>query len=264
MARLFILFLGLLISFTADSQQVRPATVEQTHARKIGTTIPVRDVIAATTPSKLIGEYKANRPEAPNNFEGVQNRIAQASRTPGMDPLLQDMTQRSEWRPGAPAVNIEGIPRVTAGSGVSDVNGDVSDEYYVQSVNATVMQVYDLMGNAVSDTFTTNAIWTQLELQGIGDPIILYDQEIDRWLLTELTFSNEVMIALSEDSDPLGAWTVYALPTQGFPDYPKYGVWPGEYVLTTNELNTGGVAFYTINKDDMATGAPIVRTQRFA
>ncbi len=94
-------------------------------------------------------------------------------------------------------------------------------------------------------------------INGSGDPIVLYDQLAQRWLLTEFKpniAGNQGMIfAISQTSDPLGSYWIYEFDFTAFPDYPKIGVWGDSYVLTTNQ---GGVAFvYAFDKQAMLTGA---------
>ncbi|HXD11897.1 MAG TPA: hypothetical protein VN653_17655, partial [Anaerolineales bacterium] len=117
-----------------------------------------------------------------------------------------------------------------------------------------------------------------------GDPVVLYDQFADRWLLSQFTtrglddpslpFYN--CVAISQTGDPTGAYYRYAFITQPdpeapaggsfFPDYPKYGVWKDSYVLTTRDfgLLTGyGISVYALEKNKMVNGQAKARAVQF-
>ncbi len=241
-------------------------TVEQTYGRKLGHTKPLRDLIsAARTNAEHLAEYKANRPHEVDNFSNATpSREGMAGALPlGRDPLMQDFNSRSPLLTSKPIVLVEGLSRDESLSSVPDVNGDVSNQYYVETVNATTIQVFDQAGKRVGEPFQANTIWEQVGFTSLGDPIILYDQSADRWILTEFPPSNRVLIAVSDSNDPLGAWTAYSFSTQGFPDYPKYGIWPETLLLTVNELGDEDLIFYGINREDILNGNDTLRVQRF-
>src|SRR4029078_6674488 len=111
-----------------------------------------------------------------------------------------------------------------------------------------------------------NTIWTGFggacQARNDGDPIVLYDQLADRWLLSQLTSSasyNEC-IAISTTGDPVGSWYRYAfqLSTTDFPDYPHLALWPAGYYMTVNWFNNGtsygGPRPYVFNRSQMLSG----------
>ena len=73
-----------------------------------------------------------------------------------------------------------------------------------------------------------------------GDPVVLYDQLADRWILTQFTSSGPTFfecVAVSQTNDPTGSYFRYAISTgNNFPDYPKGGVWPDAYYFSTREF----------------------------
>lgn len=233
--------------------------VEVTYGRKLGKVQALRDRLpTGPTAPELRNFQKANRPpRTVPNFRGdstwfVDNKNALPS---GMDPLLQILDGRSGILPSAPIVSQEGLSFLDTEVSPPDVNGDVGDKYYLESVNATVLQVYNSVGDPVGAPFNANMIWEQVDQRSLGDPIILYDQAIDRWLLTEFQLEdNGILMALSDDEDPLGGWTAYQFNTPSFPDYPKYGIWPETYLLTVNEPANSNAIFYTIDRQAMIAG----------
>jgi hypothetical protein len=98
---------------------------------------------------------------------------------------------------------------------------------------------------------------------GRGDPIVLYDQLDERWLLSEFASSPTdcLHVYISKNSDPIaGGWHHYQFDTPNFPDYPKYGVWPDGYYVTSNEDD--GPAVYALERAKMLNGKP-AKLQRF-
>ncbi|HQZ41902.1 MAG TPA: proprotein convertase P-domain-containing protein, partial [Flavobacteriales bacterium] len=96
---------------------------------------------------------------------------------------------------------------------------------------------------------------------GLGDPVVLYDQLADRWLMSEFGASgNHLYVAISTTPDPTGTWYSYDFTTPSFPDYPKYSVWNGMYMITTNESSC---ALYALDRTKMLVGDGTATSQRF-
>lgn len=253
------------VSLTSTAQDSWQGA-ERAFAVKLGTTKPVRDVLPRNPTEAYKHEvWKKSKPEFVRNFTGRrQEPIVREGALPyGPDPLHAQVETRDAAIVILPSVNVEGINRQQSGSGVPDPNGDVSDQYYLQTVNSTLLQVYDLNGNKIGQPFLANTIWQQVGFSSAGDPIVLFDNEAGRWFLTEFPSSNRVLIAVSDTGDPLGSWTAYAFSTPRFPDYPKYGIWSNAYVLSTNEGGGGTLKFYAIDRHAILNGESDVTVQRF-
>src|SRR6266498_2197806 len=154
-----------------------------------------------------------------------------------------------------------------------DPNGDVGPNNYVEMVNL-VFGVYDKQGHLLLGPVDTGTLWSGFAVPDCqdpsGDPIVLYDQFVDRWLLTQFTTSGLDdptkpfwnCVAISTTGDPTGSYYRYAFETahfQFFPDYPKYGVWTDSYVLTTREFGPTveyGIGVYALEKNKMVNGQP--------
>ena len=122
-------------------------------------------------------------------------------------------------------------------------------------------------GNAVFDGFGGPC-----ETTNNGDPVVLYDQLADRWLMSQLALPNYLSgpffqcVAVSTSSDPTGSWhrASYEWPLNRLNDYPKLAVWPDGYYLTVNEFDGGtldwrGAAVAAFDRDAFLTGdAPAV------
>jgi len=168
-----------------------------------------------------------------------------------------------------------------------DPVGDIGPNNYVEMTNLT-FAVYDKAGNRLLGPVDTGTLWDGFVVPDCtdpsGDPVVLYDQFSDRWLLSQFTtrglddpslpFYN--CVAISATSDPTGVYYRYAFKTQAdpeapaggtfFPDYPKYGVWKDSYILTTRDfgLVTGyGISVYALEKNKMINGQAKARAVQF-
>lgn len=260
----------MLILFTISSDRLFAQElkyhVEKTYMQKLGHTRPLREILKEH-PSPIDADKlgRGDKPSYVRNFVGRRDRegLRPDALPSGRDPLLHNSMLRNGGLATEPIVVFEGLNQSEASAGVPDVNGDVSADYYVEAVNATWLQVFDLQGNRVGNRFRAEMIWEEVDRQSAGDPIILYDEQVDRWFMTEFPPQNEVLVAISDTDDPMGAWTAYAFSTPRFPDYPKYGIWPEAYILTTNEGGSG-LFFYLIDREAILNGDDMVNMQRFS
>ncbi|HET9032160.1 MAG TPA: hypothetical protein VFN25_04555 [Dokdonella sp.] len=144
-------------------------------------------------------------------------------------------------------------------SGVSppDPTGDVGGGFYVQAINgsggATYVVHNTLDGTIAAGPFNMDGLGSGGSCaSGFGDPIVVFDQLANRWLLTEFSQSgNNLCVYISADSNPVTTtWMRYAFVPPSFPDYPKYGVWPDAYYVGANENN----AVYALDRTKMLAG----------
>lgn len=175
----------------------------------------------------------------------------------GEDPLLQKSystntvrsTQMGNWE-GMQTSTMPGDPCI-----------DVGPNHIVQMLNGNsgaVVKIWDKSGNVLlGQTLFKSLAGTPT---GLGDPIVLYDQRADRWMLTEFSASNNDMyIAISTTPDPTGSYYTFSVTGTNFPDYPKYSIWDDTYIITTNENSS---AIYAMNRTTMLSGGA-TSVQRF-
>ncbi|MFL6501751.1 MAG: hypothetical protein ACJ8LL_13660 [Candidatus Udaeobacter sp.] len=156
-----------------------------------------------------------------------------------------------------------------------DPNGEVGPNNFVEMINL-LFAVYDKAGNLLAGPFDTGSLFAGFPIANCslnaGDPVVLYDQFKDRWLLSQFTPSNSGpefwnCVAISTTSDPTGSYYRYAFSTgPNFPDYPKYGNWTDSYVITTREFGPTieyGIGVYALEKNKMTDGDPNARSVRF-
>ena len=180
----------------------------------------------------------------------------------GMDPLaeLQARIPAREGRTfSSSSLNFDGMG--FTGVYPPDPVGDVGRDYYIQMVNGaggSQFAVYNKAdGSLAAGPFVLDSIGSGLapcEL-GFADPIVLYDHLAGRWLLSEISSAGNTMcVYISKTSDPIGGgWFVYAFSMPTFPDYPKYGVWPDAYYVSTNQ---DPPAAHALERTQMLQGLP--------
>jgi hypothetical protein len=258
-----LVLIGLLAFSDADAQKVKTidVDVQVTYAKHLGTTPPVRELV----PTRVIDPEKKKKvkmdKEAPLNAAGRNKRpVPNPNALPqGPDPVWQKSFSRTPVDGAEILVNVEGI-RTQARP--LDPTGEIGLNYYLQAVNATLLAVYDKQGNLAASPFAANTIWNAIGFSSSGDPIVMFDQEFNRWIITEFPSGNQLLVAISKSDDPLGAWDAYNFGTPTFPDYPKYSIWKNSIVVTTNEEGAGSLPSYFIDRQALLNTEATVPIQR--
>lgn len=190
-------------------------------------------------------------------------RIPSARRLPnGPDPVLQaGPVAGAPEALTAPATiaNFDGIGQGFTGpagtfvvnSAPPDTNGAVGPNHIVEVVN-TDIAVFTKSGTAVFGPVPINTLWSgftgsNCAVENDGDPVVSYDRLADRWIVSQFQVSRtpfQQCVAVSATGDPTGSYFRYAFSyPDGFPDYPKMGVWPDGYYITYNVFNNAGTSF---------------------
>jgi Secretion system C-terminal sorting domain len=165
-----------------------------------------------------------------------------------IDPLIQEggFTRSAN----SPIVSFDGVV-----SNVSppDPTGAVGPNHIVEMTNS-VWGVFDKSGNIASGF--PKSINIPLGI-GNGDPIVLYDREADRFLISQFKdpFSpsgSRFLVAISTTPDPTGTYHVFSFNPNGTIDYPHIGIYGNSYVITGNFSPTGRM--YALNREKMING----------
>ena len=119
----------------------------------------------------------------------------------------------------APLQNFEGLSNLdnfnVFGFRVNppDNMGDVGPNHYVQLINL-VLGIFDKTGNKLVGPVDIGALWAGFAVPDCtdpsGDPVVLYDQLTDRWILSQFTTSG-----LDDPDKPF--WNCVAISTTGDP-----------------------------------------------
>jgi hypothetical protein len=209
----------------------------------------------------------------PEGFKQAPGHLA--PRTP--NPTLGRMP--------TPSQNYAGLSRTDicsggqCGAGIPpDTNGAAGPTYYIQAVNSAYGIFEKLTGLRLA-AFTENALFagtgSLCDGNGGGDPVVLYDQVADRWILTHLAYTGNATtgpfyqcIAVSRSGDPIaGGWYLYSIrmdqgqvPVNTLNDYPKFGIWSDCLYFSFNGFqmpseNYNGTGFGSFSRSDMYSGA---------
>ncbi|MDB5746364.1 MAG: hypothetical protein JWP72_1212 [Massilia sp.] len=259
--------------------------------------------LPAASASLSLKELAASMPAAQEAAAPPRIVVPRRLVTPAMKGLArQDVTlgaaPASALQAGAAAIlpqdyisririNVEGIP--SNNFAPPDTNGAPGATQYVQWVN-TRLAIYNkadgalllgpVPGNVLFAGMTGSPGADACRESNFGDPIVQYDKQAKRWILTQFgwdpadteTGPYYQCIAVSTSPDATGSYYRYALETRtrdgalAFNDYPKLGVWPDAYVLTSVLFETATEGDYLgpqvcgLERAAMLTGAaPAVR-----
>jgi hypothetical protein len=152
-----------------------------------------------------------------------------------------------------------------------DSDGDVGPNHYVVMVNLH-FAIYNKTGGVVFGPVANNTLWAGFggacQTQNSGDPVVLHDQIADRWIFTQFTSASPFRncLAISTTPDPMGPYFRYEIPVPSnvLPDYPKWGVWPDAYYLSTREVGAGIIGAYAIDRAAVIAGNPAAQLISFA
>ena len=171
------------------------------------------------------------------------------------DPVIQS----SFWQPLAPPSvptpirHWQGISKPCDGcSYPPDTSGAVGKTQYVELASIDALQVFDkLTGRPLlrPGPITMHSLWSGFggacESGPSGDPVVLYDQLADRWIITQFAtpsgadLPQDECIAVSQTGDATGRWYRYGFHLSNrFVDYMKFGVWPDGYYMAGNMYAT--------------------------
>jgi hypothetical protein len=212
---------------------------------------PLRDMPAlAPAPGQAPENERLWR--LPAGGAGAPDPLVQRAAGPGLIP--------------APLFSFDGLTNVNSVI-PPDTQGDVGRTHYVQWVNIS-FQIFTKSGVSVYGPAAGNTLWQGFggvcETRNDGDPITLYDSLADRWLMTQFALPGGAngywqCLAVSQTSDPTGAWYRYAFQTSTtkMNDYPHFGVWPDGYYMTANLFQGfawAGVGAYVFDRAQMLSG----------
>lgn len=260
----FVLIFTLIIEgYSQDITTYQPTEVKYQEAYT--TTGPLRDM--DLIPSK--GKTNWKNGVVPNKGLPAHLKEQLKNKTYVEDPVLQKTYNMAPSVPEAVVQNFEGISN-TYNVAPPDTQGDVGLNHYIQMVN-NGFQIFDKAGNAMTSATSLSTLWNNLpgpwNGTNNGDPVVLFDETENRWIMTQFSLPNYPygtfyeLIAVSATSDPLGSWHLYAYAFTDLPDYPKFGVWPDGLYMSINRfasgtLNFAGTGAVAFEKLQMIQGLP--------
>ncbi len=151
--------------------------------------------------------------------------------------------------------NFDGL--FATGFAPSDNNLAVGPNHVIQIINHSSGSLFKIWNKAGVEVQAQTVLSTITGLAGAGDPVVMYDQIADRWILTEFSNTNDLRFAVSVTADPTGAYKIYSYNFAFFPDYPHYSVWHNAYYAITHDFQPGyvGSSIFAFDRAAMIAGA---------
>ena len=186
-----------------------------------------------------------------------------------VDPVEQSsIAQAANYSVVADFLGVgNGFPNYSVPDAPPDTNMAVGDTQIVQWVNTSYTVCSKTAPYTCGPAVEGNTLWNNLggicAANNDGDIIAQWDVQAHRWLLTQNVFTGTygVCVAISTSSDANGTYYLYQFPvvSNGFPDYPKWGVWTNNYGETWNDFGVGGggyvgPVFCAYNRTKMLAG----------
>ncbi len=201
-----------------------------------------------------------NRPRHEGLFDERGNRFGTIA--PKEDDYLAGVTGTFVRTPPVSS-SFEGVNNV---SGVlpPDTEMAVGPNHIVQVVNLA-FAVYNKSGTLLAGPSNTNTLWAGFggpcQTDNSGDAIFLYDRQADRFVLTQFAVAaghQSVCFAVSQTSNPTGAYFRYEVVTPRFPDYYKVGAWAAAnnnaYFFGTNSGFQSQYDVFAVDRERMLLG----------
>ncbi|MCX6266623.1 MAG: BACON domain-containing carbohydrate-binding protein [Bacteroidetes bacterium] len=235
----------------AQIQPVHPIEIITGHY--YGLSKPLRDIPAMSAEEFHQLELKGLQRTLNKDLKNRIFPFAATALPRGTDPAWQDFMGATGGEKST-LVNFEGQ---TSPYYPPDCNGTAGPDHFMQTINM-VYAIYDKSGTLAAGPANLNLLFQGVAGSNFndGDPIILYDDQADRWLVTEFSISgsiNYMLMAVSTTNDPTGTWHKYSFQVASMPDYPKFSVWRDGYYMGDN--NGGSNDIYVFERDKMLTGS---------
>ena len=217
-------------------------------------------------------------PQSPLHALPIESLTPASSTARPQDPVVQKT--KGAGPISGPIQNFDGIclpfgPPCSLPSSCGclppDTNGEVGATQYVQMANSD-FAVFSKTGQVLRTATPINQLWAnaggECATYDNGDPVVLYDQLANRWLLSQFiatpsdTEEYGQCIAVSTTSDATGSYYLYEFHFgRTFHDYEKLSVWPDAYYMSSNEFPDGqatssGAGAMAFERAKMLAGQP--------
>lgn len=217
-------------------------------------TMPAAVSVAGISEQIANGTFEGVDPDAAPRL-GQPKRSGANKTVPGKglpvvgDQLVQYQKEVSRHRGKTPLLVFDAN---TANYTPSDPTGAIGPNHFIGGWNVG-FRIFDKSGNPLTPTASLSTLFPG---NNLGDPIVLYDKEADRFIITEFDSSpNGFNVAISKGPDPVNdGWWVYTtgFTTGSFPDYPKFSIWSDGYYVTANISSANKT--YVLERDKMLDG----------
>ena len=257
-----LLFTGVLFMLFSNYGMAQQSSQFTSVVGKLVRTTPKLSEIDRTT---MYGEpLKITRDEH-GIIGGVvkQNGDRDALRNKYAGKNQKDMALQGNINPSsttAAAVINQNFDGITAtGFAPSDNNMAVGPNHVIQIINHSSGSQFIIWNKAGGVVQGPTVLSSLTGIAGSGDPVVMYDQIADRWILTEFAGANinTLVWAVSTTNNPTGTYKIYSYTFGYSADYPHYSVWHNAYYGITHDFSPGyvGSSIYAFDRAAMLAGA---------
>jgi len=244
MKKLYLVFILLLCGSTLFAQD------ESLSATSYSVAAYMREIPALSTMDNIIAA-KGYEDVAPPKRRGSNTFIPGKGLPTGNDPLLSKQLNVTTKSGRAPIASFD----AHLGTVLNDPTGAIGPNHYVYAFNSG-FGILDRNGNVL---LPEASLGTLFPGETLGDPVVLYDNFADRFIIMEFSNSpNGFLIAICQGPDPVNdGWYTYRFNTGTFPDYEKISIWSDGYYVTANkdQGNPGGSdVVFAVERDKMLVG----------
>jgi type IX secretion system substrate protein len=253
----FLIFIltAVLCPFVINAQTDETKPMRVSKAVAFAKSAPLAELAAVLSPDK----------SESITIKEVKNKL-NYEKWPDADPMRSPGKVQTKMGARKSRGPIAGFPgQGFTGVHPPDTDGDVSETHFVQVVNSKY-NVYDKNGTKLLGPLNLSTLWSDLpgpwSGSNDGDPIVVYDEESERWIITQFSVNTPTkyeLFAVSETSDPLGSYYLYSFSFGNYMnDYPKIGVWNDAYYATYNLFYGGfvGAQVTAVDRAKMLVGDP--------
>lgn len=217
-------------------------------------------------PLMKLGNDLKNKKQIPLEFELPENAIIVKEKN--TENVANKLEQENIPEPASPSPsanfnalddNSTIIPPDTKGAaGPNHLMVTLNSQYRIMNKSGTVLS-----------TVTATSFWTGVSPDSGGDPHVIYNHYLNRWMLiaqSNLNATSSLLVAMSTTNDPTGSWNRYAFDIDAANidvyDYPLVGFNQNWLVIAANKfLLTGGsfsgTQIHLFNVSDLAAGTAI-------
>jgi hypothetical protein len=254
----FLIFSFFLFGYSQDNREGK-AVIDSQLSFKYVKSIKQQIDEGTFVPSREIEKTKKIRNDMKEDDYNIV--IGKSQESALSEKLVNDQIEKKKKQTREPELVFE--PFQFSNYIPSDPTGAAGPDHYIAAWNSS-FRIFDKTGTPVISAASLATVFGNDEL---GDPIVLYDAQAERFILTSMG-NTAVNFAITEGSNPYtDGWYVYTAAddtfstgdsASDFPDYPKYSIWSDAYYLTTNYSN---VPLFALERDKILDGDPTASIQ---
>ncbi len=228
---------------------------EGMRASSIDVAIYKRDIPALSQMKNIISA-KGMQHVAPPKRRGSNISVEEKGLPKNGDPLRYQNKRVSSSASGTTIASFD----AHSGAVLNDATGAIGPNHYVYAFN-TGLGILDRNGKTIMPEISLRTLFPG---ESLGDPIVVYDNFADRFVVMEFSNSpNGFLIAVCKGSDPVNdGWSTYRFNTGSFPDYEKLSIWNDGYYITANKDRddpTANNVVFVVERDKMIAGDEVVQ-----